>query len=198
MRSAHSGPCHRCGLHNPHTRPARASRHSVSSRRHSFSRDRRAPSPARGTGRSATGLRPWAACSVRSGRQPGVRHSAGGRVHALPRGMARRRNGCPPVGGGRRMHTALPPSTPSAAACRRHGRRGGTAPGRGRGRACPQRGPSHDGRARRRGASRRNRHIPSGRVQAERDRIGCKFRSHFVRRGADGGGDPAPASSPGP
>ena len=145
MRSAHSGPHHRCGLHNPHTRPARASRHSVSSRRRSFARDRHAPSPARGIGRSATGLRPWAACSVRSGRQPGVRHSADGRLRAWPCGTACRRSGCPPAGGGRRMYTALPPSTPFAAACRRRGRLCGSAPGRGRHIACPQRGPSHGG-----------------------------------------------------
>ncbi len=199
MRSAHSGPHHRCGLHNPHTRPARASRHSVSSRRRSFSRDRRAPSPARGSGRSATGRRPWAGCSVRSGRQPGVRHSADGRVHAWPRGTARRRSGCPPAGGGRMTCIIPPPAAPSAAACRRHGRLCGSAPGRGRGRACPPRGPCRGGPSRRRGASRRNRRTPSGRVQAERDRIGCTNAARGERRGTGGGGDPAPAlPSPGP
>ena len=194
MRSADSGPSHRCGFHNPHTRSARASRRSVSWRRRWLARDRRAPSPARGTGRSATGLRPWAACSVRIGRQLGVRHSAGGRGHVWPRGTARRRCDPPPAGGGRRMYTALPPAAPSAAACRRRGRLCGSVPDRGRHIACPRRGPSPGGRGRRRGASRRNRRIPSGRAREERGRIGYTSPVRRGRHGVGGGSDRAPPS----
>ena len=198
MRSAHSGPCPRWGLHNPHTRPASASRHSVSSRRRSFARGRRVPSPARGSGRSATGLRRWPACSVRSGRRPFAHHSVGGRGHAWPRGKAGRRSDPPPAGGGRRMYTGPPPSTPSAAVCRRRGRLCGTAPDRGRRMASPAAGLWHGGRARRRDASRHSRCIPCDRAREEAGRSGCTSAARSERRGAGGGGDPAPASSAGP
>ncbi len=198
MRSAHSGPRHRCGLHNPHTRPARALRRSVSSRRRLPARGRRAPSPARGTGRNETGRPPWAACSARSGRQPGVRHSAGGRGHVWPRGMARRRSGCPPAGGGRMKCIIPPPAAPGGGACRRRGRLCDTAPDRGRRMASPAAGLWHGGRARRRGASRRNLRTPSGQAREEAGRTGYTNAARGERRGAGGGGDPAPASSPGP
>ena len=160
MRNADSEPRHWCGLHNLHMRPARAVLRSASCRRRSRARDRRAPSPARGSGRNATGPRPWAACSARSGRQRGARHSAGGRVRAAPRGKARRRSGSPPADGGRMMCIVRPPDAPGGGACPRRGRHGGTAPDRGRHIACPRRGPSHDGRGRRPGVSRHSRYTP--------------------------------------
>ena len=160
MRSADSAPRPRCGLHNPRMRPARASRRSVSSRRRWLARERSAPSPARGSGRSATGRRPWAGCSARNCRRRGARHSAGDRVRALPRGMARRRSVSPPAGGGRRTCIVPPPDAPGGGACRRRGRRVGTVPDRGRHIACPRRAPSHGGHGRRRGASRHSRYIP--------------------------------------
>ena len=198
MRSADSGPCPRWGLHNPHTRPERVVLRSVSCRRHSRAQDRRALSPARGTGRSATGPLPWAGCSARNGRQRAARHSGGGRVRVLPRGTSRRRSGSPPAGGGRRMYTALPPSTPTAAACRRRGRCGGTAPDRGRHIACPRREPSHGGHGRRRGASRHSLYTLCDRAREEAGRSGYNGRRRRARRGADGGEGPAPSSSQGP
>ena len=198
MRSADSGPRHPYAPCSLRRCPARASRHSVSSRRRSRARDRRAPSPARGSGRSATGPRPWAACSARSGWQRGARRNAGDRVRAEPRGKARRRSGSRSADGGRRTCIVPPPDAPGGGACRRRGRRGGTAPDRGRHIACPGRGPSHGGRGRRRGASRHSLYTLCGLAREEAGRSECNGRWRRARRGAGGGGDPAPSSSQGP
>ena len=184
MRSADSGRRHGQAPCNLHTPLSRAVLRSASCRRPSCVRAKRAPSPARGTGRSGIGPRMWAGGSERKDRRRDGQRSAGGRMRAARYGTARRPSGHWRAGAGRMTYRALRRAVPSAAACPRRGRRVGTAPDRGRRRAGRSAWPGRGGPGRRRGASLRIPGTPSGRARADIRRISCIAPGQFVRHAA--------------